>query len=171
MKLRQKKRYYFCFGIWVVLLLLVASHSPRKVHGWTYPVHHLTGLESKDIFFFLYQTERHFFSPPPLISGESKCSPHPKNTRVFCSVNCPLLPRLWGVSDPFHFLPVAQYGFWSIGILLGCVVVFCCWYVEQMFWGSFRANPVLFGCSEPSSVSQELPSRLASPCFLHPFFQ
>lgn len=51
MKLRQKKRYYFCFGIWVVLLLLVASHSPRKVHGWTYPVHHLTGLESKDIFF------------------------------------------------------------------------------------------------------------------------
>lgn len=40
-----------------------------------------------------------------------------------------------------------------------------------MFWGSFRANPILFGCSGPSSVNQELPSRPARHYFLHPFFQ
>lgn len=133
MKLRQKKKILF------LLWNLSCAAAPSSItlsqeSAWLdLSSSSPNRFRIKGHFFFLYQTERHFFSPPPLISGESKCSPHPKNTRVFCSVNCPLLPRLWGVSDPFHFLPVAQYGFWSIGILLGCVVVFCCWYVEQMF--------------------------------------
>lgn len=108
------------------------------------------------------------------MSAERECSPQPKNTWVFCSVNCLLLARFWGASDPFYFLPVPLYGFrsvWDLGSLLWCVVVFYCWYVEQMFWGPFRANTIMFGCSGPSLVSQELPSRPAGPCFLHPFFQ
>lgn len=164
----------FLLWFWAVLLLLVASHSPRKVHCWTYQVHYLTGLESKEIFISCIKLRGTSSSPLPLMSAERECSPQPKNTWVFCSVNCPLLARFWGASDPFYFLPVPLYGFWSIwdlGSLLWCVVVFYCWYVEQIFWGPFRANTIMFGCSGPSLVSQELPSRPAGPCFLHPFFQ
>lgn len=133
MKLKQNQRYYFCFWFWVVLLLLVASHSPRKMHCWTCQVHPLRGLESKVIFISHIKLRGTSF---PLHHGslERASVAHSlKTPGVFVQL---IVRYCQGFDMPL--IPREQYGFWSIWELvnlLWCVVVFCCLYVEQMFEG------------------------------------